>query len=337
MSYILQNANIYATNLKYMNDSEEYVNGVNELSKIINGQQSKCVISETMIQKHLKKIPDSYSISFSTARDLLSQWSMYAKESGISLRMEFASGQIYKIKEKGQDEHTNEIKCLNLKPQKVYYCTEKAMTKRDYNRVKKNIEKQLLNTKNNKIAIKDMESNAQEIWGKNIPYIKRYEFNAEEEYRLIFRQEDWNKKFKIEYRLDKNVLKPYVDVTCEGGWPINELIVGPGFNQQQVYESICHFLQNAELRVPDLSDFQFQKRCEKYLAQYLTAEYKIENIWKNNRKYLVGGKWNRYKQWTDIKKEMEMNGSGQFKKYLQESTISRDGIILTKSSIPYIF
>lgn len=314
MRYILQNANIFATNLKYMNDSEEYVNGVKELSKIINAQKSECVITEEMVQKYYGKTSDSYSISFSTERDLLSQWSMYAKESGVSLRMEFDSKQTYIIKEKdGGNEDDKKIECLGLKPKKVYYCTENTMSKSSYQKVKERIEKQLLDVKKNKLALKDMESNVKEIWEENIPYIKRYEFKAEEEYRLVFRQEEWIQEFKVEYRLDKNVLKPYVDVVCRGGWPIRELIIGPGFNQLQVFESVCHFLQNAELNVPVLSNLQFQERCEEYIKEYVNSDKDVKEVWDKNKHYLSGEKTDRYKQWLDIKDEMARRGSDELK------------------------
>ena len=34
MSKILMNGNIYATNIRYMNDSEEYINGLKEIYKL---------------------------------------------------------------------------------------------------------------------------------------------------------------------------------------------------------------------------------------------------------------------------------------------------------------
>ncbi len=46
MRFILENANIYATNLKYMNDAEEYSNGLKELRYVNNSNfpHKKCVL-----------------------------------------------------------------------------------------------------------------------------------------------------------------------------------------------------------------------------------------------------------------------------------------------------
>lgn len=337
MRYVFQNANIFATNIRYMNDSEEYINGIKELGEIMNDYNKKkhgdiCITKEAQQLAAIQQA-ENYSISFSMERDLLSQWSMYAKESGVSLGMEFKGNINYEIAEFcGGGERGDRIILKNLFPKKVYYCTKDAMKKKTYKRVKKKILKDLLKLKD----IKDIDENAERIWKENIPYIKRYEFNAEGELRLVFTDKNLDKKFRIEYRLDKNVLKPYVDVFCSGGWPICEVIVGPGFNQNQVYESVRHFLNNAEIKVPDLTEIEFQQRCENYLGKYL-ARNKIKEIWKANKKYVAGEKRDRYYNWNHIKNRMLSVEGRKFNKYIDNHFISVDGIILSKSVIPYIY
>ena len=119
------NANIFATNIKYMNDSEEYANGLKELYKIYESHSDGKLVSSEKIEAELEKDIPIYSISFSGARDLLSQWSMYAGESGVSIKMQFDGTEKYKV----YDLISGKRKRLvdgdtSIKPQKVWYCTE---------------------------------------------------------------------------------------------------------------------------------------------------------------------------------------------------------------------
>lgn len=65
MRYILMNANIFATNIKYMNDSEEYANGLKELYKIYESHSDGKLVSSEKIEAELEKDIPIYSISFS--------------------------------------------------------------------------------------------------------------------------------------------------------------------------------------------------------------------------------------------------------------------------------
>lgn len=64
MRYILMNANIFATNIKYMNDSEEYANGLKELYKIYESHSDGKLVSSEKIEAELEKDIPIYSISF---------------------------------------------------------------------------------------------------------------------------------------------------------------------------------------------------------------------------------------------------------------------------------
>ena len=87
MRCILKGADIYAINLQYMNDSEEYANGLKELRVIFNKNyelwkkqqlenqiesDKSILIDEEKLQKELEREVSVYSISFSESRDLLS-------------------------------------------------------------------------------------------------------------------------------------------------------------------------------------------------------------------------------------------------------------------------
>lgn len=106
MRYVLTGGNIFATNIRYMNDSQEYINGLKEL---YNLSQNENLVREWIKQEQLdenlwnklqnvftsqnleenKQEMEYYSISFCKKNDLLSQWAIYAKESGVSIKMNF--------------------------------------------------------------------------------------------------------------------------------------------------------------------------------------------------------------------------------------------------------
>ena len=94
MCKILQNGNMFATNLNYMNDAQEYVNGLKEIRKLclnesfvrsIYPEDTDDGITDRMIEAHRNEMTEEklgeymetntrYSISFCKDGDLLSQW-----------------------------------------------------------------------------------------------------------------------------------------------------------------------------------------------------------------------------------------------------------------------
>ncbi|MDE5590026.1 MAG: hypothetical protein K2J60_12970 [Acetatifactor sp.] len=90
MKYILTQGDIYATHISYLNDLEEYVNGLRELREIFANREQgdgkpANIINDDIYEEAIREIPQIYSISFSKEADLLSQWYMYARESGVRL------------------------------------------------------------------------------------------------------------------------------------------------------------------------------------------------------------------------------------------------------------
>lgn len=106
MKYILTQGDIFATHISYMNDSEEYVNGLRELREFFvdraqENEESAGILDNGVYEGALKEIPQIYSISFSKEADLLSQWYMYARESGVRLGLLFPKKeQNFEIKKK---------------------------------------------------------------------------------------------------------------------------------------------------------------------------------------------------------------------------------------------
>lgn len=337
MRYILTGENIFATNLLYMNDSEEYVNGLNEMRYIINQKWEKeegALISEGDVNERLEQDVQIYSISFSTQRDLLSQWAMYSKESGVSLKMHFTGQEIYKDKLSQKSDTKNEKLVSGIVPKRVFYCTKNAMTTEQYDKVCSAIWKDVEESYK-EVSLNDRQANALEIWRSMVPYVKRSEFSAEEEYRLVF---DWERLLypaSIGYRGDKQVLKPYLDIQCENGWPIFEIMVGPGFNQDVVFRSILHFLNHQEIKVA-INDEQYLKQCEEYLM--ITENADVNSLWREKMSTVNGNdRYDNFKKICKTVKQLKTKENSDFINKIFQKEFTRHGIILSKSGIPYIF
>lgn len=340
MRYILTQGNIYATDLKYMNDAEEYRNGLCELRKVINekyGASGKEIITEQMLQEMIESDSEVYSISFSEQRDLLSQWSMYARESGVSLTMQFNGDEKYLFyfeDEKNRDGNRK----INARPKQVYYFTERVMKESLYNKRKSEIVNSIEN-ENDEVTLTDI-ANVVQIWKSMTPYVKRYEFYSEGEYRLAFSSNEFPRKVRVDYRIDEHVLKPYLDVECLDGWPIQEIIVGPGFNQNVVYESILHFIRHAKLKLPKIDGKTFAERCAYFFYMEQEGIEKIKEFWNAYEVKLEDeDEFRRYQAFGEMQRkilqdeEVDLN----YKKFLKERYLSKEGVLIKKSEIPYIF
>lgn len=336
MRFILQGANIYATNLGYMNDAEEYANGLRELRDIFNERKGKELISPKMLSEMLENEITSYSISFSEARDLLSQWSMYAGESGVSLKMDFSRTKkylAYPIGSDGLKAKKRKILPDKVTIQKVYYCTKMAMEENEYKKIVDEI------WDKTGAKIKDIDDEYLALWKQMAPFVKRAEFKAEAEHRLVFNMAEWEESFQIDYRNSQNVLKPYLDIECKDGWPIHEIVVGPGFNQDVVFRSILHFLNHAKLRIPKLNGSKYRKRCEEYFSLCGGIPEGVRKIWDEGKIRFNNDEANHYSNFMNIRHDMmkELKAGDAFLEQLRRRELTKEGIILSRSRIPYIF
>lgn len=368
MRYVLTGGDIYATNIRYMNDSQEYINGLEELQNLSKNED---LVKEWIKQRQLDKglwneIQDVfasprpkehkhemeyYSISFCKRNDLLSQWVIYARESGVSIKMNFEEP-VYKFFTDSVDEEGVENKKKaewKLLPREVYYFTYNAMSSQgledQYKDVAYNILDQLYVTKSSE----DPEEFKNEVWRYTSAFVKRYDFYQEEEYRLVFEPGASAYLPKIQYRSDKNVLKPYLDIKCEKGWPIWEIMVGPGFNQQVVFDSVKHILNHAKVKIGLKSPEDYVKRVKEYLKPYIRElnqcnEYRelrdwFEQIDWTSREYseedVVFFCNQKLKEIVNIViNDLTYKNA---KQYFEDHHFTRSGVVLTKSSIPYIF
>lgn len=351
MKYILSDGNIYATNMKYMNDSEEYLNGLKEVREYILSTESvfksaaEKRLSEAVYEERREDEINSFSISFTTARDLLSQWFMYAKESGVSLKMEFEDRD-YEFQACRQDKKREVNYCM--RPQKVYYFTKGVQSEEEYKEVGDKII-QAMQEQFKKDGMRDYDDNIERLWLKITPFVKRADFGAEEEYRLVF---DFNNALaftpRVDFRNDKHVIKPYLDIRMADGWPVTEIIVGPGFNQEAVFKGIAYFLSRGNVLVPSVSVENMKKRMESYFRDMQEAgisSEKVEGILKewderyaDFEKYIttdpdaVNRLYQEFRNFIQTKRNDK-----SYQEYIRNNFFASKGIVLRKSRIPYIF
>lgn len=352
MKYILSDGNIFATNMKYMNDSEEYLNGLKEVREYILGTESvfrsaaEKRLTEAVYEEKRKDEINSFSISFTTARDLLSQWFMYAKESGISLKMEFEDRD-YEFQACRLDGEREVNHCL--RPQKVYYLTKDVQSEEEYKEAGDKIIWEMQEQFRNDGELRDYDDNIENLWLKITPFVKRADFGAEEEYRLVF---DFKHALaftpRVDFRNDKHVIKPYLDIRMADGWPVTEVIVGPGFNQEAVFRGIAYFLSKGNVLVPSIPEEEMKKRIQGYFRDMQEAgigREKVEDIlkeWDERYAYfkeyattdsdLVNRLYQEFKIFIQTK-----SNDKTYQEYVRNNFFAPKGIVLRKSKIPYIF
>ncbi len=366
MSKILQNGNIWATNLEYMNDSREYLNGINEIRKLVlnsrimrgwfaskqkRSEYEACPVKEIFSEQNGKEKQDMssyYTISFCRKKDLLSQWTTYAKESGVCLEMAFEEDKAkeYLLYQKGHKAQDDRDISVEKKLKEIYYFTKERNDEQKYRETAVKILTDLFGEKADNL---DSDS-LLERWAQISIYVKQYDFYQEEEVRLAFDTMEINsetgKQPQIGYRTDRQVLKPYLDVQCRDGWPVASVMVGPGYNQDVVYKSIKFFLDHETIKSSALvTDEQWKEQIKSYLC----SNKKIHGLWKQLEKgksvpdNVVQSLYNHWIGFSMKSKEdmmadiTEVMKKQNYQSDFENCYFTRSGIIVEKSSVPYIY
>lgn len=356
MKSILTKGDIFATHISYLNDSEEYINGLRELREVFWGssmgtgaeRERTGILDQSIYEESLKEVPQIYSISFSREDDLLSQWYMYAKESGVRLGLSFPDKKQQFLIKKMHTEKEIAKKVVESTLRDVHYFTRIGMSIEEYQNEKKEINEAIQKYAEDIGIQKGDDANYIRLWKEIAPYIKNYEFRQEREVRLVFNAvvDSENIKNKsqldlIEYRNAKGVLIPYIDVYKEEGWPVVEIMVGPGRNQNRVFNSICHFVDYSILKIPEIDQKQNMRSFIKGLASYQVEQNIIEDYCKKIEETVVNGQGIlTYKgQIYDILKheDSQKNKDSHEREYLDRNYYSNCGIIVRKSNAPYEF
>lgn len=333
---MIQSKCIYATHINFMNDWEEYKYGykklTNKLKKVL--EEKKDVLENAIGAKALKDvndmllddcpnvetynrliknpnfmefksfaIPEIFTISFCKEKDLLSQWAIYAKESGVAIEFDFSKCVFV---DKGLDEgmeteyeeddwqqikyhRHNRPHCVNYDEKKI-----DCKLKEQIDDIIREYEGQSCNQDARDFDIPTIYPFIRKIYQlySIVPYFKTEEFSREDEIRVAFmriknnikrKNQEKNEEYetKVFYRTANNVLKPFIKIGWEiienSGYPIKRIIVGPGENQDAVYKGIIHFIENQENTIIPNDNKEPFSNSNSLNAAYLTRQgIKIE-------------------------------------------------------------
>lgn len=235
-------AEMLASNIRYLNDTQEFNDGVEELRNI--SPKGKSINDQYM--------DNVYLISFCGDGDLLSQWKYYGKESGVAIKFNFNNikykywANIWKdgSKKVGDDDLFKIIADAiddtfideNTRPLRVRY--EHGEKRRLYEILSQNLDR-----------VRMYDSLMCNLF---VPLCKHECFSEEAESRLLFYAHKFDKnKYgdknfvpDITYNYGKSHVKPALKVHMEAvdkdANIIEQIIVGPGYNQNLVFNALIH-------------------------------------------------------------------------------------------------
>ncbi len=230
---IIENRELWATHIYYLNDHSEYVGTFDLVTRLL---PRRTVIRELLPSvPHLHKAvmqlhpyergrpPSIFVTCFSEDRDDLSQWRGYTKPGdGYALGFDRARLQAraadagYRLVKVEYGEKGIPASEFPLIPLLQNFFTRYAQTGED-------------TAERAEEAVAWLRLQVQDL----APYMKHWAFHGEQEWRLISQPYD-DMTTKFEFREAASFLVPYVkfDLTTVGTEDIPELVIGPGPNSQ---------------------------------------------------------------------------------------------------------
>lgn len=257
---------MWASHLAFLNDKMEFNDGYQLLKETLNNRRNdlnKVNELNTYIDKFLSDenfnpgiSANYYILCFCRNGDLLSQWKYYGKDSGIAIEFDlnncvFSGNVIYK------DEELNFFrnKAINV----FYNKSDKLEI------VNKTIDKIISAYEQSE----DHKTDLRDLYFARllsiVAFFKDSSFREEQEARLVFRPL-WRKKDEIDsikdliyYRANNGKIVPYmkIKIKCkdEKQNVIKSLTVGPGENQELIFQALVHCLS-----INSIYDHKIQKR-----------------------------------------------------------------------------
>ena len=235
-TYFADKCSMYASNIRFMNDAKEYNEGESLFEELSEGDSNLAAYREVSND-------NIFLISFCENGDLLSQWKWYGKDSGISIMFNLEETEyctISNYNDKGEkldkqfwDKHTKPLSVKYKEGDKTNY----------YNKL---MGENILKTSKAYNLIKPAF----------VPFCKDESFFDEHEHRLVFYtcnladSKDRRPRFNIVYNdKEKGRIKPALDVVFrvpkEKKNVISRIMVGPGNNQEMVFNFLIHLFDRS--------------------------------------------------------------------------------------------
>ncbi|MBB2905816.1 hypothetical protein FHR76_002198 [Rhizobium sp. RAS22] len=232
---IIANDQLWASNIRFLNDKREMEFGLNEAVKFLENQEKQIekftsahgVLRTAKRSIQSKGIPSAFACCFCTSKDSLSQWRGYTN-GGQGVAITFEVGDL--------ERHFSDFNAVMAE---VAY-GEDATKKR----LNDEFEKLFLGTGGDLFS--DGWPSAENLEALILtlsPQFKHKSFEDEREWRLIVNEP--KKQTDLEFRTKEHVLVPYLKLGEKGvPLPIKEVIVGPGKDMDITMQSVELFLKS---------------------------------------------------------------------------------------------
>ena len=312
-----------ASNIRYMNDSQEFEVGRSYYLKKQNNSRKEGACKTSLTS-------DIYLISFCGSGDLLSQWKWYGKQSGVSIcfNLDSVEYNTYSSLENGKTSgpedsvESNEFYEYSTRPLPV--CYTNAEKDAYYDKV------------NNPLYQIGAGTDKKAIEAAFVPFCKHVGFQEEAESRLVFytykleygsfnfqyntsEPERIKPALLVKFRLhhpanaesDRSAAKSYNSAAIPPNI-ISKMIVGPGRNQNLVFNFLIHLF--------DRTNYRFHEENAENKAQ---SAISITDFYEKARK-----EHNVYYVNWPVKQEND-------KMIARASYLCENGIVIMKSSTPF--
>lgn len=232
---IIENDQLWASNIRFLNDKREMEFGLKEAVKFLE-QQEKQVTKSSTNQSAIRQakrnildqgIPSAYACCFCSRSDSLSQWRGYTN-GGQGIAIVFEVGQLEK--------HFSHYNAVMAEVAYGQDATKKRLEDEFENLIKAR----------HGDLFSDGSLTAEELEALILslsPQFKHKGFEDEREWRLIVNEP--KKSADVVFRTKDNVLVPYLKLGEKGvGLPIDRVIVGPGKDMDITLQSVELFLKS---------------------------------------------------------------------------------------------
>lgn len=235
---IIESQKLWATHAKYLNDSSELIHALTYWDL---EDSNKNKIKEQLFEKTLFEKFDPFILSFSSNQPedgLLSQWRGYGEYAIV-----FDQNLVLKsIKNKLPSDEG-----AALEANAVWYDKKNVLKEKSYDLIYSTLDKHVTAILNKEIV----ESKA--IWEKDEPDLmeqflrillrsKNPGFSEEKEFRCIYIKKQECVALPIKFRLGKEELIPYVEISYSVD-TIKKIVIGPHPNQEKRVNSAKMFLK----------------------------------------------------------------------------------------------
>lgn len=240
---IIEEDSLWATNIHFMNDKNEFRHGclcfqntINYLNEDIISPTSKILLKGAVDEFNNFDLMENersrhvYSISFCRGVDKLSQWRGYGSSQGVSI--EFDEEELINGLEKDG---------MNLKHGDVIYTAEDSTVEVNekitdfFNKMTKAVQQ------NNKVGDFKFAETFLTFFGlsllveSNVPFFKNAGFSEENEFRLVLTKN--SKAPKVKFRVGTYGVIPYLNLKMKDDkkLPIKKVVIGPAKDKELIH------------------------------------------------------------------------------------------------------